>query len=65
MMDINFYLKVAIYYRMCLFICLFVLTNELMKEMIQVGLINHLDVRRNGYEKKPLRNDFGLPNKVT
>ncbi|MFS8011526.1 hypothetical protein Hanom_Chr14g01310151 [Helianthus anomalus] len=50
---------------MCLFICLFVLTNGLMKEMIQVGLINHLDVRRKGYEKKPSTNDSGLPNKVT
>ncbi|KAJ0439620.1 hypothetical protein HanHA300_Chr16g0627361 [Helianthus annuus] len=32
---------------------------------IQVGLINHLDVRKKGYEKKPSTNDSGLPNKVT
>ncbi|KAJ0860135.1 hypothetical protein HanRHA438_Chr13g0620441 [Helianthus annuus] len=31
--------------------------------MIQAGLINHLDVRRKGYEKKPSTNDSGLPNK--
>ncbi|KAF5797013.1 hypothetical protein HanXRQr2_Chr08g0358611 [Helianthus annuus] len=32
--------------------------------MIQVGLINHLDVKRKGYKKKPSTNDSGLPNKI-